>query len=128
MFNTFLNPGNKTSLTGILDLVANSVSLIIEDGNEYEPVNINNLFIFKNKISIASPVSIPNSFGLFEIQYEFQGVIDDTYVPGLQSILDYLHHNYYNKLDPAITNNNYNVSKHIHNIYNDNYITNKIDE
>ena len=50
MFNTFLNPGNKTSLTGILDVVANSVSLIITDeDNNDEPITINNLYIHKNK-------------------------------------------------------------------------------
>jgi len=129
MFNTFLNPGNKTSLTGILDIVANSVSLIVTDeNNDDEPISIQDLYVNKNKIASSTQGFIPIGFGQHVSQYEFNGEIDDTYVPGLESILDYIHTNHYNKLDPAITNNIFNVSKHLHNIYNDNYITNKIDK
>ena len=126
MFNTFLNPNNKASLTNIIDIVANSVSLIIED--EKTHTNVHDLFVNQKKIASASPISIINGLGLTTTQFEFDGVIDDNHIPGLESILDYLHNNYYNKLDPAITNNYFNVNKHLHNIYNDNYITNKIDK
>ena len=47
MFNTFLNPGNKASLTNIIDIVANSVSLIIEDENIH--TNVHDLFVNPQK-------------------------------------------------------------------------------
>ena len=128
MFNTFLNPNNKTSLTNLIDLTVNSINIIVPDeNNENEQININDLYIHSKNIATASLTSVPIGFGQYASQYEFDGIIDDNYVPGLESILDFINTNFYNKLDPATTNNIFNVSKKLYNISNDNYITNKID-
>ncbi|MCH1596045.1 MAG: hypothetical protein L7S42_06000, partial [Flavobacteriaceae bacterium] len=55
--NSFLNPHNKTSLTGVIDVTAHSISLYDEDVIE-EPINIKNIFIPKTDISIAEPVEV----------------------------------------------------------------------
>ena len=44
--NSFLNPHNGTSLTGVIDVTAHSISLYDEDVGQ-EPVNIKNIFIHK---------------------------------------------------------------------------------
>ena len=45
--NSFLNPHNGTSLTGVIDLTVHSISLFQE--NE-EPQNIKNTFILNDNI------------------------------------------------------------------------------
>ena len=50
--NSFLNPHNGTSLTGVIDLTAHSISLFQE--NE-APQNIKDTFMNTNTISIAEP-------------------------------------------------------------------------
>ena len=124
-FNHHLNRGNTTSLTGIVNVVANSVSLIDEE-EEIEH-DITNLFIYQSKIASSQDVLIPIGGGLFITQQEFTGDINDTRVPGLESILDYINTNFYDKTDPAINYNYYTIHKHL---YNNDYtqnITNKID-
>ena len=90
MFNTFLHSSNKTSLTGILDVVANSVSLIVNnsENNEDESISIQGLYVNKNKISTATAINVPIGFSQFILQYEFNSLIDDNHVPGLESFLD----------------------------------------
>ena len=43
--NAFLNPHNKTSLTGIIDVTANSISLYDETLAQ-EPTNLKDIFFF----------------------------------------------------------------------------------
>ena len=50
--NACLNPHNGTSLTGIIDVTAHSVSVFQEDEL---PKNINDIFIPSSDISIAEP-------------------------------------------------------------------------
>ena len=53
--NACLNPHNGTSLTGVIDVTAHSISLF----QEYEePKNIKNIFIHKSDISIAEPYDV----------------------------------------------------------------------
>ena len=53
--NSFLNPHNGTSLTGVIDLTVHSISLFQE--NE-EPQNIKKTFMNNNNISIAEPYDV----------------------------------------------------------------------
>ena len=53
--NSFLNPNNGTSLTGIIDVTANSISLFGENGLVK---NINDIFIYKTDISVAEPYDV----------------------------------------------------------------------
>ena len=53
--NSFLNPHNETSLTGITDATAHSISLLQE--NE-PPKNIIGICIPKNDISTALPYDV----------------------------------------------------------------------
>ena len=55
--NSFLNPHNKTSLTGVIDITAHSISLYDEDTNQ-EPINIRDIFIPKTDISVAEPIEV----------------------------------------------------------------------
>ena len=120
--NSFLNPHNGTSLTGVIDLTVHSISLFQE--NE-EPQNIKNTFIHNNNISIAEPydVQIDETGNNFITMYQFTGNISDNMVPGLESLLNYMNENFYNKDEPAVNNHEYHVTKkqyteETHNIYN----------
>ena len=79
--NSFLHPHNGTSLTGVIDITAHSISLFQE--NE-EPQNIKDTFLNKNTISIAEPydVQIDENGDNFTTMYQFIGDINDTKVAG----------------------------------------------
>ena len=85
--NPFLNPHNGTSLTGVIDLTAHSISLFQE--NE-APQNINDTFMNKDMISIAEPYDVQIAeLGVNIItMYQFIGDINDTKVAGLGSLLN----------------------------------------
>ena len=124
--NSFLNPHNGTSLTGVIDITAHSISLNGETVSK-EPGNIKYIFIPKSDISVAE---------LFEVQidelgdniitmYQFIGDINDTKVGGLESLLNYMSEEFFNKDEPAvnehhchITTKQYNQEFTTHNIYN----------
>ena len=82
--NSFLNPHNGTSLTGVIDLTAHSISLFQE--NEASQ-NIKITFMNKYVISIAEPYDVQiDEMGDNIIQmYQFIGDINDTKVAGLES-------------------------------------------
>ena len=89
--NSFLNPHNGTSLTGVIDLTVHSISLFQE--NE-EPQNIKKTFMNNNNISIAEPydVQIDETGNNFITMYQFNGDINDSMVPGLESLsVSYTH-------------------------------------
>ena len=121
--NSFLNPHNGTSLTGIVDITAHSISLFDEANDE--PQNIKNTFLNKNKISIAEPydVQIDETGNNFITMYQFKGKITDDRVPGLESLLNYMTENFFSKDEPAVNEHHYHITKKqynedIHNIYN----------
>ena len=120
--NSYLNPRNTLSLTGIIDVTAHSISLFQE--NE-EPKNINDIFIPKSDISVAEPYDvIIDQLGNNVItMYQFIGDINDTKVGGLESLLNYMNDNFFSKDDPAINEHHYHITKkqyneETHNIYN----------
>ena len=120
---SFLN-NNGTSLTGIVDVTAHSISLFQENENE-EPKNIVDIFIPKSDISIAEPYDvIIDEIGNNVISmYQFIGDINDTKVGGLESLLNYMNENFFSKDDPAINEHHYRITKtqyneETHNIYN----------
>ena len=53
--NSFLNPHNGTSLTGVVDLTAHSISLFQENES---PQNTKDTFMNKNNTSIAGPYDV----------------------------------------------------------------------
>ena len=90
--NSFLNT-HGTSLTGIVDITANSISLFQDNG---PPKNIEAIFIHKSDISIAEPYDVPIDENGNVIQmYQFLGDINDTKVVSLESILNYLNDNFF---------------------------------
>ena len=120
--NSFLNPHNATSLTGIIDVTAHSISLFQE--NE-PPKNITDIFIPKSDISTAEPYDvIIDELGNNVItMYQFIGDINDDKIGGLESLLNYMNENFFSKDDPAINEHHYHITKKqynedIHNIYN----------
>ena len=120
--NSFLNKNNGTSLTGIIDLTAHSISLFVE--NE-EPQNITDIFIPKSDISVAEPYDvIIDELGNNVItMYQFIGDINDSKIGGLESLLNYMNENFYSKDEAAINEHHYHITKKqystdIHNIYN----------
>ena len=57
--------------------------------------------------------------------YQFLGDINDTKVAGLESLLSYIHENFFSKDQPAVNNHNYHITRKLynqdfstHNIYN----------
>ena len=106
--NSFLNR-HGTSLTGIVDIKANSISLFHDNG---QPKNIEDIFIHKSDISIAEPYDVPIDGNGNVIQmYQFLGDINDTKVAGLESILNYINDNFFSKADPAVNEHYYNTTK-----------------
>ena len=95
--NSFLNPKNGTSLTGVMDLTAHSISLFQE--NE-APQNIKDTFMNKNLVSIAELYDVQiDEMGDNIIQmYQFIGDINDTKVAGLESLLNYMNENIFSKI------------------------------
>ena len=118
--NSFLNPNNRTSLTGIIDVTANSINLLKEN----EIVDINDIFTSKSDISIAEPYDVViDELGNIIQMYQFVGDIDDTKVGGLESLLNYMNENFFSKDNPAVNSHNYHRTtkkyhEDIHNIYN----------
>ena len=108
--NSFLNPHNGTSLTGVIDLTAHSISLFQE--NE-PPQNIKDTFLPKSDISIAEPIAVQiNELGNTTIQmYQLIGIINDTTVPALEPLLTYINEHYYSKYEPAINQHNYYITR-----------------
>ena len=93
--NSFLNPHNATSLTGLSDITALNISLFQE--NE-PPQNIEDIFIPKSGISVAEPydVQIGGELGDNIItMYQFIGDINDTKVGGLDPLLNYMNENFF---------------------------------
>ena len=111
---------NGTSLTGLTDITANSISLIQSDGTK----NINDIFIPKRAISVAEPYDVViDEFGNTVQMYQFTGDIDDTKVAGLESLLNYINENFFNKDEQQVYGRQYNITKKqyindINNIYN----------
>ena len=109
------------SLTGVVDITANSISLFQNNGS---PKNIEDIFISKSDISIAEPHDVPIDENGNVIQmYQFLGDINDTKVAGLESLLNYMSENFFTKDDPAINEHHYHITKkqyneETNNIYN----------
>ena len=111
--NTFLNPHNRVSLTGLLDIAANSISLIQlnEDLGEEEIKNIEDIFLKYKNISTVEDVTVPIGGGLSYTVKQWVEPVTDSRVPGLSSLLDYLHTNFRRIDDDSISNNNYITKK-----------------
>ena len=111
---------NGTSLTGLTDITAHSISLIQSD----RTYNINDIFIPKIYISVAEPYDVViDEFGNTVQMYQFTGGINDDKVGGLESLLNYMNENFFSKDEPAVNENHYHITKKqniedIHNIYN----------
>ena len=100
---------NGPSLTGVVDIIAHSISLFQDNGSTK---NINDISINKDDISSAEPYDVQiDENGTVIQMYQFLGDIDDTKIPGLESILNYLNENFYSKADPAVNENYYNITK-----------------
>ena len=122
--NAFLNNRNTASLTGLIELTANSISLYDQSVSS-KPENIKNIFTPISNISVAEPVEVQiDELGQNVItMYQFIGDINDTKIPGLESLLNYMNENFYSKDEPAINEHHYHITKkqyneETHNIYN----------
>ena len=98
--NSFLNPRNRTSLTGIIDVTDNSISLYDGDTND-EPKQIKGIFMAQSDISRAEPYDVQlNELGDNIItMYQFIGPIHDTKVGGLESLSNYMNENFLAKMN-----------------------------
>ena len=99
--NSCVNPHNSTSLTGIINVTAHSISLFQENAL---PKDINDIFIPKSDISVSEPYDVViDELGNNAItMYQFTGPINGTKVGGLESLLNYMNDNFFSKDDPAI--------------------------
>ena len=122
--NTWINPLNKVSLTGSVDITADSIRLIVynEDTGQEEITNVLSLFLMYDNISVVEDVNISLGGGQYYTIKQWVGTIDDNHVAGLQSLIDYLQANYRAIDDDSIVNNYYTINKTYHdtiNTYND---------
>ena len=105
--NSFLNTHNGTSLTGIIDITAHSISLFQENG---PPKKILDVLFPYGDIAIAELVDVQiNGLGNIIQMYQFIGDIHDERVPGLESIINYINDNLFSKADPAVNEHYYNI-------------------
>ena len=103
--NAFLNPHNGTSLTGVIDLTAHSISFFtLNNEQKEEPNDITDIFIPTSNISTAEPYDVQiDELGDNIIQlYQLTGIIDDTKVAGLESLSNYINENFSSKDAPAV--------------------------
>ena len=114
--NSFINPHNGTSLTGVIDLRAHRISLFQE--NE-PPQNIKDVLIFKSDISVAEPydIQIDELGDNVVTMYEFIGYINDTQIRGLECFLHYMNERFFSKDHPAINEHNYQIIRKQYNQY-----------
>ena len=120
--NAFLNHHNGISVTGIIGVTANSISLFQE--NE-PPKNINGISIPNSDISIAEPYDVQiDVLGNYVVtMHQFIAYINDTEFGGLESLLTYMNENFFSKDEPAIYEHHYRITKkqyneETNNIYN----------
>ena len=100
---------NGPSLTGVVDITANSISLFQDNGTTK---NINDIFIHKSDISVAEPYVVPiDELGNATQMYQFIGDINDTKVAGLESLLKYMNENFFSKDEPSVNEHHYNITK-----------------
>jgi hypothetical protein len=122
--NTWINPLNKVSLTGSVDITADSIRLIVynEDAGQEEITNVLSLFLMYDNISAVEDVNISLGGGQYYTIKQWVGTIDDNHIPGLQSLIDYLQANYRAIDDDSVIHNYYTINKTLHdtiNTYND---------
>ena len=112
--NSFLHPHNGTSLLGVIDITAHSISLFQE--NE-PPQNIKDIFILSSNISKAEAidVQIDELGGNTITMYQFIGYINDTKVGGLESLLNYMNEISSSKDDPAVKEHHYHITRKLYN-------------
>ena len=124
--NSFLNPHNGTSLTGVFDITAQSISLYDETLSK-KTENIKDILIPKSDISVAEPYDVQiGELGDDVItMYQLIGNINDTKVPGSEPLLNYMNEIFFNKDDPAVNEHHYHITRKqynqdftTHNIYN----------
>ena len=108
--NSFLNPHNSVSLTGLIDIIAHNISLFQENEN---PKNINGIFIPKSDISVAEPydVQIDELGDKHIIVYQSIGPINDSKVGGLEILLNYMNEISFSKDDPAVNEHHYHITR-----------------
>ena len=104
--NSFLNTHNGTSLTGIIDITAHSISLFQENG---PPKNIIDIFMPNSDISIAEPYDVQIGDNIIQM-YQFIGDVNDTKVAGLGSLLNYMGENLFSKDAPAVNEHYYDIT------------------
>ena len=106
--NTWINPLNRVSLTGLIDITANSISLIGYDEDGEEGItHLLDLFLMYKNISSVEDVQVPIGGGQYYTIKAWMGTIDDLHVPGLESLIEYLQANYRAIDDDSILNNYY---------------------
>ena len=118
--NTWLNPFNKVSLTGSVDITADSIRLILYDEDTGQEVitNILSLFLMYSNISVVEDVNVSLGGGQYYTIKQWVGTIDDNHFPGLQSLIEYLQANYRAIDDDSIINNYYTINKTYHDTIN----------
>ena len=77
-------------------------------------------------IAVAELVGVQlNGLGPVTQMYHFIGDINDERVPGLESILNYINENFFNKTDPAVNGHSYYITKAFSTQYNEEHYYNK---
>ena len=121
--NSFLAPNNRTSLTGEIDFIAHNIYLTQEDGTVK---NILDMVFPYGDIAVAELADAQlNDLGPVIQMYQFIGDINDERVPGLESILNYINENLFNKTDPAVNEHSYYITKTFSTQYNEEHHYNK---
>ena len=109
MINPY-NNHNALNLTGVVEITADTISLILNENNETEIKDILNILLRYENIEPAAQTKVHIGGGQSYYEYTFPNA-SDTKVAGLQSMLTYLDENYRNNDDDSMLNNYYTSHK-----------------
>ena len=88
--------------------------------------NILDILFAYGGIAVAELVDVQlNEFGPVIQMYQLIGDINDNRVPGLESMLNYIDENLFNKADPAVNEHSYYINKASNTQYNEEHYYNK---
>ena len=111
MINPFMH-SNQVNLTGIVEITADIIKLILNENNETTIADIKDLFLRYQNISTVVETQVPIGGGLYYTQYDFPNPSDSN-ICGELSLMTYLDNTFRRNDDNSIINNNYTIKKNI---------------
>ena len=121
MINPFMH-SNQVNLTGIVEITADIIKLILNENNETTIADIKELCVRYQNISTVVETQVPIGGGLYYTEYSFPNPSDSN-ICGELSLMTYLDNTFRRNDDNSIINKYYSIKKKHLNIDNETLIT-----